>query len=75
MEFPRLGAKLELQLLAYTRATATATATLDLSCICDLQHSSQQHRILNPLSVARDQTRILTDTMSGFNLLSQGRKV
>ena len=29
MEVPRLGVKLELQLMAY----ATATATLDLSCI------------------------------------------
>ena len=34
----------------------------DLSCICDLHHSSQQHRILNPLSKARDQTYILMDT-------------
>ena len=31
MEVPRLGVKLELQLLAYTIATATP----DLSCICD----------------------------------------
>ena len=30
--------------------------------ICDLQ----QHRIFNPVSEARDQTHILTDTMSGF---------
>ena len=28
---------------------------------CDLHHSSQQHRILNPLSEARDQTYVLTD--------------
>ena len=26
------------------------------SCICDLHHSSQKHRILNPLSKARDWT-------------------
>ena len=38
-EVPRLGVKLELQLLAYT----TATGTQDLSIICDLHHSSRQH--------------------------------
>ena len=40
------------------RATAVgyarATATPDPSCICDLYHRSRQHRILNPLSEARD---------------------
>ena len=55
MEVPRLGVKLELQLLAYT----TATATPDLSHVCDLRQSSGQHRILNPLSEARDRTRNL----------------
>ena len=40
------GVKSELQLLAYT----TAMATPDPSHVCDL------HRILNPLSEARDQT-------------------
>ena len=58
MEFPRLGVELELQLPAY----ATATATPDLSCICNLHHSSWQHRILNPLSKARDQIHILMVT-------------
>ena len=52
MEVPRLGVESELHLLAYT----TATATPDLSHICNLHHSSQQHRILNPLSEARDRT-------------------
>ena len=52
MEVVRLGVKPELQLLAY--ATATATATRDLSHICDVHHSSQQRRILNPLSEARN---------------------
>ena len=33
MEVPRLGDKLELQLLVYT----TVIAMRDLSCICDLQ--------------------------------------
>ena len=41
---------------------ATATATWDLSHICDLHHSSWQPLILNPLSQARDRTRILMDT-------------
>ena len=48
MEVPRLGVESELQLLAYP----TATATWDLSRICDLHLSSQQYRILNPLSEA-----------------------
>ena len=55
MEVPRLGVELELQMLAYT----TATATWDPSHVCDLYHSSQQCRILNPLSEARDQTQNL----------------
>ena len=53
MEIPRLGVQSELKLLAYARATAMP----DLSHVCDLHHSSQQGRILNPLSEARDQTR------------------
>ena len=52
MEIFRLGVESELQLLAYD----TATAMLDLSCVCDLHHSSRQHRFLNPLSEARDRT-------------------
>ena len=58
MEIPRLGVKLELQLLAYT----TASATQDPSHICDLPHSSQQHQILNSLSEARNRTHVLMDT-------------
>ena len=52
MEVPRLGLESELQLLA----CATAKAMPDPSHVCDLHHSSQQHRILNPLSEARDRT-------------------
>ena len=48
MEVPRLRVKLELQ--------------LDPSLVCDLYHSSRQCRILNPLSKARDQARILMDS-------------
>ena len=59
MEIPRLGVKSELQLPAY------APATPDLSYICDIHHSSHQRQILNPLSEAKDQTHILTGTMSG----------
>ena len=59
MEVPRLGVESELQMPAY----ATATATRDLSHVCDLHHSSQQSRILNPLSKAKDWTRNL---MVGF---------
>ena len=44
MEVSRLGVESELWLLAYVTATATP----------DLHHSSQQCRILNPLSEARD---------------------
>ena len=58
MEVPRLGVEPELQLPAYT----TATATQDRSLICNLHHSSQQCRILSPLSGTRDQTHILMDT-------------
>ena len=57
MEALRLGVKLELKLLAY----AIATATPDLSLVCDLHHSSQQHRIPNPPSKARDQICVLMD--------------
>ena len=66
MEVPRLGFKLELELPAYP----TATATQDSNRICDLQHSSWQHWILNPLSEARDPTYILMDTSWAPNLLS-----
>ena len=47
----------ELQPPAYT----TATAMRDLSRVCDLHRSSRQRQILNPLSEASDQTRILMD--------------
>ena len=63
MEVPRLGVKSELQLPAYT----TATATPDLSCILNLCHSSQLHRILNQLSGARDPTCVLMDTSHSGN--------
>ena len=53
----RLGVESELQLLAYT----TATATQDPSCVCNPHHSLWQHWIFNPLSSARDQTRVLMD--------------
>ena len=58
MDVPRLGIELELQLPAST----TATATWDPSHGCDLDHSSGQRQIPDPLSEARDQTHILVDT-------------
>ena len=58
MEVPRPGVESEPQL----PACATAEAAQDLSPICNLHHSSRQHWIHNPLSEARDQTRILMDT-------------
>ena len=57
LEVPWLGVELELQLPAYT----TAIAAQDPSGICDLQHSSWQHQILNPLSKARYRTWTLMD--------------
>ena len=57
MEIPRLGVELEVQLLAYTKATATP----DPSHICDLHPSSWQRQILNPLSEARDRICLLMD--------------
>ena len=49
-EVPRLGVKLELQLLAYTTATATPVP----GPVWDLRHQSWQHQILKPLSRARN---------------------
>ena len=43
--------------LVYARATTTP----DLSRVCDVHHSSQQGRILNPQSEAGDRTCILMD--------------
>ena len=42
-----------------TQAYARATATRDPSHVCDLHHSSQQRRMVNPLSKGRDRTRNL----------------
>ena len=61
MEVPRLGIKSELQLQAYV----TDTVMPDPSHVCDLCHSLWQHEILNPLTEARDQICIFTDTMLG----------
>ena len=40
---------------------AAAIAMWDPGWVCNIYHNSQQHRILNPLSKARDWTWILTD--------------
>ena len=57
MEISRLGVQSELQLPAYI----TAIVTQDLSRVCNLHHSSQQRRIVNPLSKAKEQTCALMD--------------
>ena len=54
MEVPRIGG-----LMGAIAAYARATATPDPSHVCDLQHSSWQRRIFNPLTKARDPTRNL----------------
>ena len=53
MEAPSLGVKSELQL------PTSATATPGPNHVCDLYHSSWQHRILSPRSKARDRTHNL----------------
>ena len=63
MEVPSLGVESELQLLAYT----IVTAALHLRHVCSLCHNSWQHWILNPLSEARDWTRILMYTSRVHN--------
>ena len=69
MEGPRLGVESELQLPAYT----TTTAISDLSCIYDLHHSARQHRILNPLSKARDRTdNLMVPKSDSFPLCHNG---
>ena len=60
MKVPRLEVEEELQLLAC--ATTTNTAMQVLSHVCDLHHSSEQRRILNPLGEAWDRTCTLRDT-------------
>ena len=66
MEVSRLGVKSELQLLAYIYHSHS---NRDPSQVCDLHHSSQQHRILTLLSEARVQTSVQMDTWV-CNLLS-----
>ena len=56
IEAPELGIR------AAAEARATATATPDLSHICNMCNL-WQHEILNLLSKARDQIRILIETM------------
>ena len=65
-DVPRLGLASELHLPAYTAVTATGHP----SHVFDLHHSSWQHRILNPLREARDQTHVLMDTCEVLNPLS-----
>ena len=66
MEIPRLGVESELHLPFYAKAPAMP----DPSHICNLQHSSQQYQIINPLSEARDRTHILMNTSWALNPMS-----
>ena len=66
IEVPRPGVQSELQLPTYT----TATATRDMKWLSQLHHSSQQCRILNPLSKARDRTLVHMDASWVHQLLS-----
>ena len=61
------------QIGAVAPAYATATATWDPSHVFDLHHRSWQHRILNPLSKARDRTHIFMDISWVLNPLSHNR--
>ena len=58
MEVPRLGVKLELQLLASVSATAVQGSKPHLPLTTQLMAMP----VLNPLSEARDGTHILMDT-------------
>ena len=71
IKVPRLGVESELHLPAYTPAAATQ----DPSRICYLHHSSWQHWVLNPLSLARDRTHILMDTNRVCNPLSHKNSI
>ena len=53
------------QVGAAARACAIVKATPDLGHIGNLRHSLQQFRIINPLSEAKVQIHILTETVLG----------
>ena len=57
MQVPRLGVKLQLQLLVYVIATALP----DPSCVCNLLHNSLKCWILNLLSEARERSCVFMD--------------
>ena len=54
------------------RIGAIATATRYPSLFCNLHYSSGQHRILNPLSEASDQTYVLIDSQIIFHRAMTG---
>ena len=64
IEVPRLGGRTGGEAASLSHSNAGSH---------DLHHSSVQCRILNPLSKARDQTRILMDTSQALNSLSHNR--
>ena len=71
MEVPGLGVESELQLPGYV----TGTATQDPNCLCNLQHSSRQCQLCNPLIMARDWTCILMVTGLVFHWATVGTPI
>ena len=68
-EVPRLGVQSELQLTTYVRATATP----DWSQVCELHHSSWQHRIPNPLIKVRDGScNLMVPSLISFHCATTG---
>ena len=65
MVYGSVRARGQIRAAAAVAAYTTATAMPDLSHACDLHHSLWQCQILNPLSEARDETCMLTETMLG----------
>ena len=63
MEVPRLRKGWNWSCSCWPACT-TATAVRDLSLFCDIQYSSWQRLILNPLSKTRDGTCVVMDTSS-----------
>ena len=62
MEIPRLEVKSRAAAACLRHSHSNSNPGSESCLACDLHHSSQQCRILNPLSEARDQIHILMDT-------------
>jgi len=69
MEVPKLRVESELRLPVYVMTTANQIQAMSVTYTT----AHRQHRILNPLSKARDWTLILMDAIRVLNLLSCNR--